>query len=410
MEKQRQFGSILGIPFYLDSSWFLILGLITFANASEINTEILQGKDVWLGWLLGLVMALLLFGSVLLHELGHSLVARSQGIAVNSITLFLFGGVASIERESKTPLGALGVAIAGPLVSFTLASIFLILAHLNQNSELLHYLTNDLGNINLFLGFFNLIPGLPLDGGQVLKALVWKITGDRVKGMRWAARSGKLIGGMFFCLGLLIVFSLGNIGGAWLGLIGWFIWRNADAYERLTDLQDSLFSILASEVMTRNFRVIDANLTLKEFVDTYIVKSSQENCPYYAASDGRYRGLIRIEKLQEIERGQWDYLTLKDISQPLTQIPSVSEKTSILNVVNQLEQNNHQPERDRFVTVLSPAGAVAGIVDRADIIKVLALKHHLPVDDTEIQRIKSEATYPVFLPLATLVKNLSPKE
>jgi Zn-dependent protease len=155
MEKKRQFGSILGIPFYLDSSWFLILGLVTLANASEINGGILQGNSPWLGWLLGFVMALLLFGSVLLHELGHSLVARSQGITVNSITLFLFGGVASIERESKTPLGAFSVAIAGPLVSFALGIIFLSIGNLNEKSALLNYLTDDLGRINLFLGFYS---------------------------------------------------------------------------------------------------------------------------------------------------------------------------------------------------------------------------------------------------------------
>ena len=413
MEKKRQFGSILGIPFYLDSSWFLILGLVTLANASAINGGILQGRSPWLGWLLGFVMALLLFGSVLLHELGHSLVARSQGITVNSITLFLFGGVASIERESKTPMGAFSVAIAGPLVSFALGILFFTLGNLNQKSALLSYLTDDLGRINLFLGFFNLIPGLPLDGGQVLKALVWKVSGDRVTGVRWAARSGKFIGGLGLCLGLLVILSLGDFSGAWLALIGWFVWRNADAYDRLTDLQNSLLSILAAEVMTRNFRVIDANLTLKEFIDTYVVKNPQENCLYYAASEGRYRGLVRVETLQKIERSEWDWLTLKDIAQPLTEIPSVSEKTPLVTVVDLLEKNSFSDHEaglcDRILTVLSPAGAVAGVIDRGDIIKVLALKHKLPIPDTEIQRIKAEGTYPPFLPLATLIKNLDPK-
>jgi Zn-dependent protease len=383
MEKKRQFGSILGIPFYLDSSWFLILGLVTLVNAGEINGGVLQGNSPWLGWLLGFVMALLLFGSVLLHELGHSLVARSQGITVNSITLFLFGGVASIERESKTPMG-----------------------NLNQESALLSYLTDDLSRINLFLGFFNLIPGLPLDGGQVLKALIWKISGDRFTGVRWAARSGKFMGGLGLGLGLLVILSFGDFSGAWLALIGWFVWRNADAYDRLMDLQDSLLSILAAEVMTRNFRVIDANLTLKEFIDTYMVKNPQENCLYYAASEGRYRGLVRLETLQNIERSEWDWLTLKDIAQPLTEIPSVSEKTPLVTVVDLLEKNSFS---DRILTVLSPAGAVAGVIDRGDIIKVLALKHKIPIPDTEIQRIKTEGTYPPFLPLATLIKNLNPK-
>ena len=304
-------------------------------------------------------------------------------------------------------MGAFFVAIAGPLVSFALGIIFLTIGNLNEKSALLNYLTDDLGRINLFLGFFNLMPGLPLDGGQVLKALVWKVSGDRVTGVRWAARSGKFIGGLGLCLGLLVILSLGDFSGAWLALIGWFVWRNADAYDRLTDLQNSLLSILAAEAMTRNFRVVDANLTLKEFIDAYVIQNSQANCLYYAASEGRYRGLVRVDTLQEIERSEWDWLTLKDIAQPLTEIPSVAEKTPLVTVVDLLEKNSFG---DRILTVLSPAGAVAGVIDRGDIIKVLALKHRLPIPDTEIQRIKAEGTYPPFLPLATLIKNLDPKE
>ncbi len=240
MGQQRQLGSIFGIPFYLDSSWFLILGLVSLVNANQINEEILLGDQPWLGGLLGLVLALLLFGSVLLHELGHSLVARTQGIKVNSITLFLFGGVASIEREAYTPLGSLEIAIAGPLVSFGLAGFFFILGSLWTQSPLWGYITDDLGNINLFLGTFNLIPGLPLDGGQVLKSIIWQVTGDRLAGIRWAARSGKALGIVGVGLGLLLMLTFQDFSGAWLALIGWFVWKNAQSYDRVTRLQSSL--------------------------------------------------------------------------------------------------------------------------------------------------------------------------
>ncbi|MEB3308873.1 MAG: site-2 protease family protein [Snowella sp.] len=409
MGQQRQLGSIFGIPFYLDSSWFLILGLVTLVNANQINEEILFGNRLWLGWLLGLILALGLFGSVLLHELGHSLVARSQGIKVNSITLFLFGGVASIERESTTPVGSLWVAIAGPLVSFALAGLFSILGTLLPNSELWVHFSDDLGNINFFLGVFNLIPGLPLDGGQVLKSVIWKATGDRLVGMRWAARSGKALGIVGFGLGLLLMLTFGNFGGAWLALIGWFVWKNASAYDRLADLQTSLLTLKAVDVMTRDFRVIDANLTLKDFAQTYLLSHDGLNFPYYAASEGRYRGLIRPEKLQEIERSQWDHLTLNDIAEALTDIPTVAETTSLATVVNQLEGYGGQPA-ERFLTVLSPADAIAGVIDRGDIVKVLTLKHRLPISDTEIQRTKTEFTYPNAFAIASLAKNLTPQE
>jgi Zn-dependent protease len=401
MRGQWQIGSFFGIPFYLDTSWFIIVGLVSLANATEINQQILGNNQIWLGGVLGLLLALLLFASVLLHELGHSLAARTQGITVNSITLFLFGGVAAIERESKTPLGAFWVAIAGPLVSFALFIIFWTMGNLGQQWLIVRYFGQNLGQINLFLGLFNLIPGLPLDGGQILKALVWKLSGDRLVGVRWAARSGQGIGLIGVALGLISLFVIGDAGGAWLALVGWFVWRNANAYERTSNLQSGLKMIRATEVMTREFRVVNANLTLREFAETYLLQGNQNLVPYYAASDGRYRGLVRVNLLQDIERSEWDWLTLQDIAIPLTESPHVGENSNLVEIINQLERSG-----DRALTVLSPAAAVAGVIDRGDVVKEIVTQQGLPIPEAEIKRIKQEAVYPSYLPLVNLVKSL----
>jgi Zn-dependent protease len=401
MRGQWQIGSFFGIPFYLDTSWFIIVGLVSLANATEINQQILGNNQIWLGGVLGLLLALLLFASVLLHELGHSLAARTQGITVNSITLFLFGGVAAIERESKTPLGAFWVAIAGPLVSFALFIIFWTMGNLGQQWLIVRYFGQNLGQINLFLGLFNLIPGLPLDGGQILKALVWKLSGDRLVGVRWAARSGQGIGLIGVALGLISLFVIGDAGGAWLALVGWFVWRNANAYERTSNLQSGLKMIRATEVMTREFRVVNANLTLREFAETYLLQGNQNPIPYYAASDGRYRGLVRVNLLQDIERSEWDWLTLQDIAIPLTESPHVGENSNLVEIINQLERSG-----DRSLTVLSPASAVAGVIDRGDVVKAIVTQQGLPIPEAEIKRIKQEAVYPSYLPLVNLVKSL----
>jgi Zn-dependent protease len=401
MRGQWQIGSFFGIPFYLDTSWFIIVGLVSLANATEINQQILGNNQIWLGGVLGLLLALLLFASVLLHELGHSLAARTQGITVNSITLFLFGGVAAIERESKTPLGAFWVAIAGPLVSFALFIFFWTMGNLGQQWLIVRYFGQNLGQINLFLGLFNLIPGLPMDGGQILKALVWKLSGDRLVGVRWAARSGQGIGLIGVALGLISLFVIGDAGGAWLALVGWFVWRNANAYERTSNLQSGLKMIRATEVMTREFRVVNANLTLREFAETYLLQGNQNLVPYYAASDGRYRGLVRVNLLQDIERSEWDWLTLQDIAIPLTESPHVGENSTLVEIINQLEKSG-----DRALTVLSPAAAVAGVIDRGDVVKAIVTQQGLPIPEAEIKRIKQEAVYPSYLPLANLAKSL----
>jgi Zn-dependent protease len=399
MRKNWRIGSLFGIPFYIDSSWFLILAFVTFINANDFNANNRSGDTSLLGWVAGLSLALLLFASVLLHELGHSLIARYQGISVNSITLFLFGGIASIDRESKTPSGAFFVAIAGPVVSLVLFALFFGVSQLVSESSWLGFISSDLARINLVVALFNLIPGLPLDGGQVLKAIVWKLKGDRFTGVRWAAISGKLMGGLGISLGLLFVFLTGEIGFAWIALIGWFVLRNATAYDRLTRLQESLLTLVAADAMTREFRVVDANMTLRDFAQECILAAIDAPSTYYAASDGRYRGLIRVQDLQSVERSEWDSKTLVDLAHPLTEIPSVLEKASLVEVINQLEQIE-----EKRITVLSPADAVAGIIDRGDIVKAIADRQKLPITDSEIKRIKAEGTYPAYLQLAAIAK------
>jgi hypothetical protein len=263
-------------------------------------------------------------------------------------------------------------------------------------------LTLNLARINLVLALFNLIPGLPLDGGQVLKAAVWKLTGNRFQGVRWAAKSGKTLGGSAIALGLVLVLRTGQWGAIWLTLIGGFIFRNASAYDRLTTLQEALLQLLASDAMTHDFRVVDANQTLRSFADEYILADFQTPMPYYAAAHGRYRGLVVIEDLHFVERSRWESQTLESIVRPLSEIATVEEKTPLVEVIKSLEAS--QLNR---LTVLSPAGTVAGVVDRGDIVRAVATKLKLPITETEIKRIKAEGSYPQGLQLPAIAQATS---
>jgi Zn-dependent protease len=398
MQGSWRIGSLFGIPLFLDPSWFFILAFVTIINALDLYPtfgSVLAGSA-------GLGMALLLFASVVLHELGHSLTARSQGIKVNSITLFIFGGVASIDQESKTPGEAFQVAIAGPAVSLTLFGLFYLLSQVLASSSVGQVLTLNLARINLVLALFNLIPGLPLDGGQVLKAAVWKLTGNRFQGVRWAAKSGKTLGGSAIALGLVLVLLTGQWGAIWLTLIGGFIFRNASAYDRLTTLQEALLQLLASDAMTHDFRVVDANQTLRSFADDYILADIQTPMPYYAAAHGRYRGLVAIEDLHFVERSRWESLTIESIVSPLSEIATVEEKTPLVEVIKSLEAS--QLNR---LTVLSPAGTVAGVIDRGDIVRAVATKLKLPITEAEIKSIKAEGIYPQGLQLPAIAQATS---
>ncbi|BAZ17708.1 hypothetical protein NIES4071_95880 [Calothrix sp. NIES-4071] len=394
MQTNWKIGSLFGIPLFVDPLWFVIFGLATLNFGFAY-----QQWGTSLAWGAAVVMSLLLFTSVLLHELGHSLAAKSQGIQVNSITLFLFGGIAAIEEESKTPGKAFQVAIAGPLVSIGLFLLLRLISSVFSDTSLVHVILGDLGRINLILALFNLIPGLPLDGGQVLKAALWKVTGDRFQAVRGAAKAGQILGYAAIGLGLAVDYFTSDLGtGIWIALLGWFGIRNATSYDRVTVLQETILKTKASEAMTRDFRVVDASHSLRAFADLYLLDSNSQI--YFAESDGRYRGMVSVDNLRQIERSEWEAQTLEAIVNPLSEIPTVEENATLVEVINKLEN-----EKLLRVTVLSPAGAVAGLIDRGDIIQALAKKLKLRITDADIKQVKQNGTYPPGLQLGVIAKS-----
>jgi Zn-dependent protease len=399
MQTGWRVGSLFGIPLFIDNSWFFVVVLITFLQGSDPRWAQLVGPIGAYG--AGFLLALLLFGSVLLHELGHSLVARSQGITVNSIKLFLFGGIASIERESKTPGEAFQVAIAGPAVSLLLFIGLTFVGRLPGLSTIANSVLISVAQTNLVLALFNLIPGLPLDGGQIFKAAVWKATNSRTKGVRWAARSGQILGWTAIALSLTAFFFSGELGLLWPALIGLFIARNAGAYTRMSDLQEGLAKLKAADATIRDFRVLDANMSLRQFADECLLVEPPENPVYFAASDGRYRGLVSIADLRQVERSEWESRNLHSIARPLLQIPHVSEDTPLIEAIKLMEA-----EKIERLTVLTPADAVAGTLDRGEIVRALAKQLKFQVSEAMIQKIKQEGAYPVGLQLGAIAQSI----
>ncbi len=396
MQSGWRVGEIFGIPLFVDNSWFLIVILMTFAYGSDLRND---GFPFLVAAVVGLVMALLLLGSVLLHELGHSLVARRYGIKVNSITLVLFGGISSIDKEAKTPGQAFQIAIAGPLVNFCLFLLLTLFSWMLRPHTVADLAVETIARINLLLALFNLIPGLPLDGGQVLKAVVWHFTGSRIRGLRWAARVGQLLGWIAITVGICAYISTQQFEVLFLAILGWFAVRNAGTYSRVSDWQDAIASLKARDASVREFKVIDANITLKAFADKQLLHD-EPAVVYFAASNGRYRGMVSLDDLRQIERSQWETMTLEDVAHPLLEVPHVREETPLSKVITDLEENEL-----RRITVLSPADAVAGIIDRGDVVRALAKRLNFPIPEAIIERIKKEGAYPSGFQLAAIARN-----
>ncbi|NJO94038.1 MAG: site-2 protease family protein, partial [Hydrococcus sp. RM1_1_31] len=293
MNGNIRIGNLFGIPFYVNPSWFFVLGLVTLSYGGQLAAFSQLGGIT--PWILGFVAALLLFASVVAHELGHSFVAISQGIEVKSITLFLFGGLASLEKESDTPLKAFLVAIAGPLVSLLLFGLLAIVATNLSFPAPIEAIITLLATINLVLGLFNLIPGLPLDGGNVLKALVWKITGNPNKGIIFASRFGQFFGWLAVIIGGLAILGISPIGSFWTLLIGWFLLQNAGFAAQTARVQETLDGYSAKDAIAADSPVVVEGLTLREFVNNYVIGKEKWQKFLVTNEAGQLLGSIAVE-------------------------------------------------------------------------------------------------------------------
>lgn len=364
-------GNLWGIPFYIHPSWFLVLGLVTWSYSGGLAAQFPQ-LDGGLALVLGLLTALLLFASVVAHELGHSFAALRQGIEVKSITLFIFGGLASLEKESETPADAFWVAIAGPLVSLLLFASATAIGFATTISTPFGAILNLLASVNLALALFNLIPGLPLDGGNILKALVWKITGKPYKGVLFASRIGQLFGWVAVVYGLLPLIVYGSFENAWYGLIGFFLLQNAGSSAQFGRVQEQLIGLTAGDVVTANSPIVSANLTLREFADQQVVSDNNWRRFLVTDDEGQLIGAIAVNDLQNVPTAQWPETQVKDIMRPNTLSTTVQCDRPLLEVVQLLEQ-----QQLSSLPVIRDNGVLVGILEKTEIVQLIKRRSQL---------------------------------
>lgn len=250
MRGSIRIGKIFGIPIGLHYSWFVIFGIVTFSLSYYIYPDSYPGWSNSMYWLIGIITSLLFFCSVLAHELSHSLVSRRNGVPIKSITLFIFGGVARISRESSRASGEFKMAIAGPLSSMVIAGIFTVIWLISRNSnEPVAALSSWLAYINGSLAVFNMIPGFPLDGGRVLRSILWGATRNYRRATRIATRIGQGVAYLMIIGGLVIAFKYDWLSGIWLAFIGWFLNNAATASFSQVTLREGLGNFTAGDVM-----------------------------------------------------------------------------------------------------------------------------------------------------------------
>jgi len=330
-------GRVLGIPLELDYSWFLVFALLTWALAVGHYPAEFKGWPASLYWIMGAVTAVMLFVSVLLHELGHSVVARWSKIPVRRITLFIFGGASQIEAEAATAGADFRIAVAGPLVSFALAALFTVLQPAVADVSPLLALARYLAYINLVLALFNLIPGFPLDGGRGLRALVWSLTGDFHRATRIAASVGRGFAFVFILVGVWQVFGGNFVGGLWIVFIGWFLESAAVAQMQQVVLQDLLTGHTVAEAMSRELIAVPADVTLQQLVDQHILTSGRRS--FLVQRDQGVLGLLTLHHVVQIPRAQWGTTTTAQAMIPAARMRSARPDTELRAALEAMDRD-----------------------------------------------------------------------
>jgi Zn-dependent protease/CBS domain-containing protein len=371
MKHSWKITKIFGIDIYIDSSWFVIFILFTWVLATSYFPQQYPDWQKSQFWLIGLLTSLSMFASVLIHELAHSLVAKWQGEEVKRITLFILGGVAQMTEEPKKPWKELTMALVGPSASMVLAFGFFVLSFFMAGvSEPLKASFLYLAIINFVLAVFNLLPGFPMDGGRVLRALIWQATGNLKKATRIASKTGQGVAFFLVFLGILQILR-GSLGGFWLIFVGWFLHSAAvRGYQQVT-VESTLKGVRARRLMREDFERIPGSILVQELVDNYILHKRER--VFLVEHGQELAGIVCLEDVKATPRNDWSVLTVSQIMTPKEKMESVSPDDDGLKILNSLTAKDiHQ------VPVVED-GKVTGIVCRSDILRYIQVRSELDV-------------------------------
>jgi Zn-dependent protease/CBS domain-containing protein len=355
-----------GIPIELNITWFIVFALVAWSLVSLYFPTNYPGYSVTAHWVMGILAALLLFTSVVLHELGHSYVAKTHGVPIRRITLFLFGGVSQLTKESADPATEIKIAAAGPGVSFVLMAVFGAFYFLAERAPALVAaapVLKYLAYVNGMLGAFNLIPGFPLDGGRLLRAGIWKATGDLRRSTYVATRVGRLVGLGFIALGFLSVFAGRFVYGLWMVMIGFFLRQAAEASYFQVMTESALKGMKVRDVMKADVVTVPESLSMTDLVDDFFFRYHYDCFP--VAESGRLLGLVSLDEVKRVDRARWDSTRVGDVMQQDLDALSVTPDEDVSAVLARVI-------RDRCGRLpVVEDGRVVGIITRRDIMEAL---------------------------------------
>ena len=371
MTPSIRLGRIFGIEVGFNWSLIFIFAWITWLLATAILPASASGYPPLLYWVISAVGALLFYACLLAHELSHALVARSHGVKVAGITLWLFGGVSRLEGEPTSARSEALIAGVGPLTSFVVAGIAFVLALITSNSALLSSLFGWLLFVNLALGLFNLVPAFPLDGGRLLSSIFWWRTGSRQRGVHNAVRVGRVFAYLMIAAGVLELF-LGEVAnGIWIAFLGWFLLSAAAQEEAGSTVRTLLRSVPVSAAMTSPVVTLPDWVTIEQFLESVAPNHSFTTYPVHEPS-GKLTGVVRLADLVRLPSGERASKHLIDVARPIADVPKTNSREDLSALIQRVGLG-----LDQRVLVFE-GGNLVGIVSPADVARVITVRQTLP--------------------------------
>jgi Zn-dependent protease len=365
-------GRVAGIDVAIHYTWLFAFALIAWSLAAGFFPSTAPNLGTLTYWLLGIAAALALFASVLVHEFSHSLVALARGLRVHSITLFIFGGVSTIAGEAERALDEFLIAVVGPVSSFVLAGLFWVIGRApGLDGTPPGAFVGYLASVNLILGLFNLVPGFPLDGGRVLRSIVWASTGSLRRATQVASYVGQGFGFLLIFWGVARLLGGDVFGGLWTAFIGWFLNNGAESTRQQQALTEDLRGVGVAQVMDPRPATASPNMTVHEFVFDHVVRRGER--ALLVAEAGQLLGIVTITDARELPRELWDATPVRRImsSVPLKTVPLDADLATALQLM--VEDTLNQ------VPVVQ-AGRTVGLLRREDLLRYLQLRDKLHLD------------------------------
>jgi Zn-dependent protease/CBS domain-containing protein len=360
---------VWGIPIRVHPSWLLVFGLVTWSLSAGYFPGEYPGWTVRAYWTVGAVTSLVFFASILIHELGHSWVARRNGVPIRSITLFVFGGVARLGREPESPGAEFRIALAGPVTSFALAALFKGAWLLVQDAPVLAAPAIWLARINFMVAVFNLVPGFPLDGGRLLRAGVWHWAGSLQRASQIAVFAGQLVAFGLIGWGILTVMKGNVIGGMWVAFIGWFLQNAAAQSEAEGHLREMLRGVTVAQVMTADCRRIEPGSSLERIVREEVLGAGRR-C-FTVTEDDKLAGLLTIHEIKAVPPERWPEVTAGEVMVPVEKLTVAEPEADLLTAIEKLDDANVAQ-----MPVLAD-GRLLGLIGREQILHYVRVRGEL---------------------------------